>query len=252
MVQVLPRTFLDFTNRAIAECGSGVPVLTTCQNQSGEALRFVNWVGDAWRDLQTAHDDWDWMRSSNILGYGISVAPAAGVFNIPLGTGAGQVGVDPTAFGKWDKTTFRNYSTAAGVTSEMFMDEIPYDTWRDSYYFGAMRFQQTRPVAVAIGPDQSINLGPPTNGLYTITADFFMAAQEFVNDTDLPAGVGTNALPQRFGMLIVYGAMQKYADYEAANEVTNRANREYGRLYDQLENARAIPMTWAGALEEQS
>jgi hypothetical protein len=183
------------------------------------------------------------MRSSNLLGGGASFVPAAGQYTTPLGTGAGQVGIACDSFGKWDKDTFRNYTTTVGTSNEMFLDEVPFDVWRDAYMLGAMRTVQTRPVAVAIGPDQSVNLGPPPNGLYTITADYFVAPSVMVQDTDAPTG-----LPTRFNMLIVYKAMMKYAGYESATEVYARGSAEYNLMFAELEAVRLPQMSFAGAL----
>jgi hypothetical protein len=108
---------------------------------------------------------------------------------------------------------------------------------------GAMRKVQTRPVAIAIGPDQSLNLGPPPDGEYTITGDFFVTPQELVLDADVPFH-----FPTRFHLLIVYKAMTKYGGYEAAPEVSQRGLDEYSRLFSQLLSVRAERMTWGGAL----
>ena len=35
-------------------------------------------------------------------------------------------------FGKWDRDTFRNYSTVSGVASEVTMAYLDYDLWRDT------------------------------------------------------------------------------------------------------------------------
>ena len=235
--------FLQLCQRAVTECGvSGT--LTTTAGQSGSLARIVNWIGDAWNEIQTDHDDWDWMRSSNLLGGGVSFAPAAGQYNTPLGTATGQLGVAWADFGKWDTETFRCFTTANTTpTDETFLDEIPFDSWRNSYMLGAQRQVQTRPVVIAIGPDQSLNLGPPPNGLYTITGDYFRAPTLMVNDTDTPQW-----LPARFQMLIVYKAMLKYAGYEAAAEVFERATMEWNRLYARLEALRLPEASFAGAL----
>lgn len=236
-------TFLQLVNRAITECGvSGGPV-ATAQNQSGSIGRIVNWVGDAWSDIQTEHDDWDFMRSSSLLGGGVSFAPAAAQYTTPLGTGAGTVGIAIDSFGKWDRRSFRCNTTTVGTSDEIYLDDIDFDVWRDSYMYGAMRQVQTRPVAIAFGPDQSINLGPPPNGLYTITGDYFVAPSVMVNDTDTPTG-----LPTRFNMLIVYKAMIKYSGNESAPEVYSRGSMEYNLMFAELE-ARYLPqMSFSGAL----
>lgn len=233
---------LTLCQSLVTECGiSGT--FSTAQSQTGEFGRVVNWINAAWNELQMAHDDWNWMRSSNVLGAGASFIPAAGQASTPLGTGPGQVGVSADSFGKWDRQTFRCFTTSYGTGNETLLDDIPFDVWRDSYYFGNLRTVQTRPVAVAIGPDESVNLGPPPDGNYTITADYFTAPAVMSADTDTPTG-----LPTRFHMLIVYKAMFKYAAYESAPEVNQRAQMEYGPLYSALEFIRLPRMSFAGSL----
>lgn len=240
--------FLAICRRALIECGvasnqATVSALPTVVGASGSVGRVVGWVADAWSDLQMAQDDWEWMRSSVLLGGGVSFPTIAGQPSYPLGTDPGTVGVDVEAFGKWDRETFRAFPTATGFQGEGYLDDIPFDTWRDSYMLGAMRTAQTRPVAIAVGSDQSLCLGPPPNGLYTVTADYFLAPSEMVADTDIPVG-----LPTRFHMLIVYQAMTKYAGYESAPEVAQRGLSESARMYAQLRAVRAQRVSFSGAL----
>ena len=183
------------------------------------------------------------MRSSNLLGAGMSFTTVAGQASYPLGVGAGTCGITASAFGKWDRESFRNYTTSAGVSNEMFLDEISFDTWRDAYMLGAMRGVQTRPVAIAIGPDESICLGPPPNALYTITGDYFAAPSAMSADVDVPA-----LLPAKFHMLIVYKAMTKYAGYESAPEVFDRGSQGWSTLLAQLEAIKSPRMSFGGAL----
>ena len=220
--------------------------MTTAQGLTGSLGRLVGWVQASWNEIQEAHDDWDWMRSSNLLGSGASFAPASGQYTSTLGTGAGTVGVPVANFGKWARDTFRSYITSAGspaLGSEMFLDWLPYDSWRDSYMLGAMRSVTTRPVSFAIGPDKSINLGPPPNGLYTITGDFWMAPTQMSADTDQPTGLNS-----QYHMAIVYRAMQKYGSYEAAPEVLDRGMTEYKRIMKPLEAVYLPEISFAGSL----
>ena len=240
--------YLSLCQRACVECGvassSAIQsVLPTVVGATGSLGRVVNWVNDAWTDIQREHDDWDWMRSSNLLGAGVSFTTVAGQASYPLGTGPGTVGVAVDAFGKWDCETFRNFTTTAGFLNEMFMDQVSFDKWRNSYMLGAMRNVQTRPVAIAIGSDQSLCLGPPPNNQYTVTADYFVAPSVMAVDSDVP-----NGLPSRFSMLIVYLAMIKYGQYEAAQEVIQRGTSESARMMAQLMAVRAPTVTFGGAL----
>jgi hypothetical protein len=240
--------FLALAQRTAVECGvaSGTAIksaLPATAGATGSLGRVVGWVNDAWTDIQMDQPDWDWMRSSVLLGAGVSFPTIAGQASYPLGTGVGTVGVAADSFGAWDRETFRCFPTAVGFTGEGYLADIPFEAWRNGYMFGAQRSVKTRPVVVAVGPDQSLNLGPPPNGLYTVTADYFAGPVEMVLDTDVPVG-----LPTRFHMLIVYRAMMKYAGYESAPEVYTRGSAENAGMYAQLMTARAPAMTFGGAL----
>lgn len=234
--------FLALGQRLQMECGvSGT--LSTMLGQVGSLGRLATWVNQAWTELQTERDDWDWMRSSNLLGAGISFVTVAGQASYPLGTGPGTCGLAAANFGKWDRESFRNYTTSAGFQNEMFLDEIPFDTWRNSYMLGAMRAVQTRPVAIALGPDNSLCLGPPPNALYTVTGDYWAAPSLMALDTDVPTG-----LPGQFHMLIVYKAMMLYGGYEAAPEVYQKGSAGWTTLLAQLQVNNSPEISFAGAL----
>lgn len=234
-------TRLELVQRLAAECGIEAPDATT--SQTGEDLRLVNWIDQAWSEVQSKRSDWRWMRSSNILGEGISFTTVAGQVEYPLGTGAGTVGVEADNFTAWVKGSFRNYTTASGVTNEIFMDDVHFDAWRNGYMYGAMRNVQTRPVAVAIGPNNQLCLGPPPTAAYTVTGDYFMAPTAMAADGDTPTG-----LPQQFHMVIVYLAMTYYARYESAPEVLDAGQSGYANLMRRLEAVQAQTIHTAGAL----
>ena len=233
---------LQLCNSLMVECAIPGPMQTTL-NQTGELARVVGWIDQAWNDVQTEHDDWNWMRSSVLLGGGASFATVAGQAFYPLGTGAGTSGIQLANFAKWAKGTFRNNTTATGFLDEIFMDQIPYDAWRDGYMYGAQRTVQTRPMAVAIGPGEEVCVGPPPNGLYTVTGDYFRAPTVMSSDTDTPTG-----LPAAQHMIIVYRAMWKYAGYEAASEVYQTGKENWGIMLAQLEAIKMPEVRVGGAL----
>jgi hypothetical protein len=224
-------------NCGVASGSAIQTVLPTVTGATGSVGRIVSWINDGWTDIQMDHDDWGWMRSSNLLGGGIALQTVGGQASYPLGDDLTKV------FGKWEKGTFRVFPTAVGFRAETYLTDIPFDTWRDSYMYGAMRTVKTRPVAIAIGPDNSLNLGPPPNDDYTVTGDYFVAPSTMVNDFDVPAG-----LPERFHMLIVYRTMMKYGRYESAPEVWERGSEENAGMYAQLQAVRAPKVSWAGSL----
>src|SRR6202035_1598843 len=129
----------------------------------------------------------------------------------------GTVGVDVESFGKWDRTTIWSSTTANSYLDEINLGEVTFDAWRGAYMNNANRNVRSRPTVFAVGPDQSLCLGPNVNGLYTVTADYFVAPSVMVADTDVPVG-----LPSRFHMLIVYSVMISAGQYDAASEVVER------------------------------
>lgn len=227
--------YLQLVQRMASECGvSGT--LTTVAGQQGSLLRCVNWIQQAWIEIQTAHDDWTFLRSSRLLGAGASFATVSGQLFYPVGTGAGTVGISADDFGAWDMDSFRVQVTSVGFANETYLDKVAFDNWRNSYMYGAMQQVVTRPVAIAEGPENQLCLGPASDGTYTVTGDFYWAPQIMTIDADEPKNRGlTWRLPKRFDMLIVYRAMRYYAAYESAPEVHQRAVDGEGDMMAKLE-----------------
>jgi hypothetical protein len=236
-------TLLQLTNRTMQECAVSGGPLTTVANLSGEQLRILTWVQQAWTEVQEKHNDWQWMRSSNLAGGGVSFVPSAGVPVTPLGTGPGTVGVAAGNFGKWVTGTFRTWLTSVGTNNETFLDDISYDEWRDAYMYGSLRTVQTRPVVIAPGPAMQLCVGPPSDGTYTVTGDYYWAPTSMTSDSDTPTG-----LPSGYDMVIVYQAMLYYGGYESAPEVLDRGTVGYSKLMSEMEAKWLPECSFAGCL----
>lgn len=222
--------FLQIINRVRTNCGVSGPALTTAQNLSGESLNIANWTNEAWLDIQAQRTNWEWMRKT---------ATFSTVTSQPQYTIA-QIGL--TDFGAWARDTFRNYDTSVGLSSEIFMEYIDYDAWRDGYEFGALRQTQTRPTVITIGPDKSIGLGPfPISG-YTVLGDYYSVPTEMAADADIPD------LPTQFHLAIVYRAMMAYGQYESAPEVYNRGAVEFDKWMRRVYADRLPEVVVPGAL----
>jgi hypothetical protein len=234
--------YLELVQRLAQECGAS-GTITTLVDAEGQDLRLKTWIDQAWSEIQTKHDDWTWMRSSRLLGAGVSFVTVAADYDYPLGTGGGTVGVEADDFGKWDPYSFRLSTTSLSFRDETALGLITYDQWRNGYMIGAQRFVTTRPTVVAIGPDETVVIAPPPTVGYTITADYYVAPSTMTDNDDVPTG-----LPLPFHMLIVYLAMTYYAGYESAPEVLDRAQSGYGPMMRKLERLRAQPVMMAGAL----
>ena len=240
-------TFLEIVNRIGMECAVSSFPLATVDSQTGEPQRIIEWANTAWLELQLEHNNWQWLRSSYLLrsvsqpALGFSFTTVTGQAVYPLGSGAGTVGVTEANFASWVPTSFRNFVTANGVASEIFLDWVSYDAWRDGYAYAAQQLVETRNVAIAIAPDNSICLGPyPISG-YTLSGDYMRAPSQMEEDDDVPL-----YLPSQYHMGIVYKAMRdSYGGYDLAPEVIERGRKGYMRILRRLENLR-VPMITAG------
>jgi hypothetical protein len=210
------KTFLELCRLTREKCSISGNGPTAVTNQSGEMLRIVNWVQEAWIDLQNLYSTWDWMREE-----------------FSFETVAGQQAYAPTTAGvidllTWREDTLRSYRTPDGVADEQYVVEWDYDVFRNTYMIG----QQTpgRPVVFAVRPrDKALLFGSIPDSAYTIVGEYQRAARPFTSGTEVPAG-----LPEQFHMLIVYGAMQKYAYFENAPEVALAGKSMYESMLTRL------------------
>ena len=212
--------FLQLINRTRVECGvSGASTpLPTAQGLTGESFRIANWVNSAWIDVQTAKEDWQWMREPvefNTVTQQQTYTPT-------------QAGVG-TTFGNWKRDSFRCSSVGQNYGDEQLMNYMDWSTYRNLYQYSNMRRTYARPVVVSITPDKNLAFGSIPDQPYVITGEYYRSPIEFSADTDAPD------IPDRFHLMIVYRAMMFYGGYEAAPEVFQRGESEFKRLMNRLD-----------------
>jgi hypothetical protein len=214
-------TLLQLCNRLIAEAGISAQPMTTTAGQTGELGRVVNWIQQAVLDIESAHTTWRWMRKSATIA---TVAGQSGNYNATAADVA-----------TWTLDTFRNYVTASGNITEIFMNFVEYDDFRNSYLYGALRYAQSRPLVFTINPDNTLSFGPVPNGDHTVTGDYYRKPAELASDSAEPGW------PATFHVAAVWRALMFYGGYEAASEAYNRGMNEYGIQLDKLE-VNQLPM----------
>lgn len=222
--------YLELVQRLAREAGASGTISTLVGVQE-ETLRLSDWINSAWIDIQSLHRDWGWMRTS----MSFETTSGKAVYT------PAEIGIDGD-FGMWVADTFRNYVTANGDRTEVFMSPIGYEAWRDSYQYGALRYTTTRPMVLTITPDKSIGLGPTPSDGYTVTGDYYTRPINLTTDTDTPS------MPDFYHMAIVWRALMYYASYEGAPEAYQRANVEYGRVMKGLASDRLPMVTFGGPL----
>lgn len=231
--------FLALCQRTREKCGISGVGPSTVLNQTGEMLRVVNWVNEAWVDIQNAQPSWDWMRSEFSLP---TVANKQAYAPVTDATILDTVtGTPITAFNSWRPETLRVYDPALGLANEQFMLPWDYDRFRNFYGYAVQ--PPGRPVCFSIRPrDKALLLGNTPDGVYTVRGEYQRDAQPMAADTDVPS------LPSEYHMAIVYGAMMKYASYESAPEVFADGDRNYRNTMFKLSINQLGPMNAGPAL----
>jgi len=192
----------------------------TVIKQQGEMLRIVNWVNDAWEELQNLNENWKWMRQEFTFQ---TTAMTRAYPPLPIVADHTQ----------WHEETLRCYKTSDGVSTEQFMSDMKYGDFRDSYMFGAMSTMAGRPMIFAQRDrDKALMLGPLPDGIYTIYGEYQQAATRMAADTDLPALGG---FPTEYQMAIVHLAVMKYAIFEGAGALFQSHQEEYRKILRALE-----------------
>jgi hypothetical protein len=207
-------TFLEMCQLVVLKTGiSGT--LTSVTGRTGELARVVNWVNEAWFDIQRKNSNWDWMRydfSFNTVANDDEYTPA-------------EIGA--TNFRKWHQETFRIYETALGVSDEQFLPFQGYSQFRDTYRYSTQI--PGRPSVFTVLPRGSnVILGVLPSKVYTVRGEYQRKPTLMAANTDVPD------MPDDFHMGIVHLARMKYAMFENAPEVMAEAQAEYNDVMSEL------------------
>jgi hypothetical protein len=210
--------FLALCQRLRSEAGVAGSGPAAVTGQTGELLRLVNWVKDAYRDIQDRRDDWEFLR----LDFTFSASVVGGATYA-------KTSVSNLANWKHDqRDSFRCYLTATGENDEQWLTFEDWDKFRATRLFGANRSNTGRPLYFSIKPNKSIVLWPAPDATYTIAGEYFRTAAEFSADADEP-------LFDRHHMAIVYNALMRYAAYVGEPSLYARAESEHKKLIRKLE-----------------
>lgn len=218
-------TYLELCKKLVQRAGiSGT--IQSAQGQSGEMLRVVGWVDDAYRYVLNKHRDWEFLRQD------VSFTTSGMVREYTAAT----AGV--TQFGEWRFTNADGYwnwscwAADAGTADEQPLAVMTYDAFKRHYGFGAARDDVGRPQVVAMKPDQSLVFWPtpPSETPYWVSGEQYRVPPALVADGDEPV------FPARFHDAILYRALMLYAEFEGDGVTFNTAQLEAGRYLAMLES----------------
>jgi len=221
-------TYLQACVRTRQECkvsGSG-PVAVT--GQAGDLKKIVDYVADAYREIQNRYPNWRWLRSAFTVNTTLGDDAYA-----PTDCTDSRLSSAVSRFSRWILTddygcsNLKIYLTSSGVGGERWLSVIPWGSFRAIYKIGT----QTNgpPAHATIDPQNNLVLGPKPDGVYTVTGEYQMSAQELAANSD------AMEMPGQFHMLAVYLAMEKWGQDKGQTNVFNRGSFEGNRMMRQLE-----------------
>jgi hypothetical protein len=221
-------TFLELCQRLVQKTDiSGA--ITSVLNQRGDMKNVVNWINEAWYDIQMLNPNWKWMR------YEFSFQAVAGRQEYPVAD------TNATLFRRWHRDTIRIQRTATGASDNRGIDEVNWDDFRTQYIYGTQT--PATPLEYAVRPrDSALFLGPAPDGDFTVFGEYQRMPYYLADNTQSPD------MPEEYHWLIVHAARKKYAYFENAPEVLSEASSDYNRVYDTLVMEQLADMTSAGPL----
>lgn len=238
-------TFLKICQDVARECGVAggadtSPKPTAVLGQTGELNRIVNWVRDAYEEIQGG-ENFRWNRRS------FEVDTVDGTDTYAFGD---CTDVDDAAvisrFKTWRLDDFRNppkiFLTSAGVGGQVLLTWTAWDNFEYLYKTGSLQTQTSQPIHITVNPKDEIQLGITPNDIYTLRGDYHRSAQILAADGDIPEA------PSAYHSLIKYEAMMSYALFESAPEILARAEKGKRRINNQLKRNQSQPFRMAGPM----
>lgn len=217
-------TFLQLFQKAARESGVFSSVPSAVTGQTGQTLRLVNHVIDAWTWVQREHRSWRWLRtefSSSFTSGNNEYTPSS-------------LGIT-TRFGRWVTDDIDNgyfpfsiyLASDSDAANEGLIRAIPWETWRQRW--GRGTHDNQKPTEYAIDPANSVRPGPTPDDTYTVNGEYYKSAQILAANADEPE------CPSDYHDVIAWKALLLWAEYDEAPLHIGRALNNFRILMDQLE-----------------
>lgn len=204
-------TFLELVQALHGECGAAGVAPSAVTGQVGENRRLVNWVTRADLKLQRKWINWKFLRAE--FDTANTTTPSTATLS------------KPADLKTWDLKTFK--ITYPGQTEQYPLPAVEYENVKGTI----IDDNEGPPGRVIIMPDNSLMFEPVPDGVYTITADYYLK----------PVALAVNAdesrIPEEYHESAILGrALMYYANFENAPEIRRQGEELYAEGLAEMEN----------------
>lgn len=232
-------TYLELCQAVAQESGT-VPTTgqpTTVVDQTGRLLRIVDWVRDAWTQIQIENKAWRWMEadfSGTLVASTREYAPSA-------------LGIS-SRFRSWvyqgprGEDAFTIYLASDGQDTEGKLVFRDWDHMRNNVLLGPMLSTTGKPQHVTIDPNNRLVFYPLPDDAYTVRGRYMKSAQTLASDSDEPE------IPADFHEAIKWRALKLLALHDEDQFHYQTWDVEYRRAMNDLRGDQTprfdLPMAW--------
>lgn len=219
--------FLELVQRLHAEAALEGTAPSTTADQSGMALKLVDWINTAYATVWNLYESWLFRRGEfdfdTIATISNYTPAAAGI----------------TDLSSWLLHGIQIYSAVADEGDLIYM---PWNGFRMNYRRGTARSETSRPSTFSIKPDRSMELHPIPNAVFNINGEYIMQAAVMSENAHTPI------FDVQHRMIIVWGALMLYGASEGAPAEYTHGQNEYDRMIGSLEYESLPKPYWGPSL----
>lgn len=205
------------------ESGVTLDLPSTVSGASGLTELFCDWVTDAWKHIQLEGSEWHFRTMDNATFTTVASQRDYDLttdvdHNIPMGE-TGQI-----------VKNFSEYSLIVTDSNdkEFNLTYYPWDQWFYSYDRGAR--EEGLPKRATIRPNGELSLDPIPDDAYSVRLIKTSYIDVLDEDADVPVG-----LPAAYHDIIVWRAIQYYAEYHQDLAMLSKAQRMFDLYHNRLE-----------------
>lgn len=231
-------TFLELFIRFVRETDATGSAPTTVVGQTGDRLQLLDWLNDAYKDIQGHQTNWLFMKTD------FSFTTTASTREYSVST------IGLTDHERWKVDEFgdmRVYLTSTGSSGEQYLSYLPWEQYRRLYLFGSTRTTEGFPKFMSVHPDQSLDFYPVPDDTYTVVGEYYKAPTEF-DITDSDTDTESPIFPSQFHMMIIWRALMFYGAFYAADEKYQHGQNEYKKLLRKMQFTQLPKITFGSPL----